>query len=314
MPNPTALALLFCLAAGVRTAETKHEGPEGEPAGAVGIQMRNVNLRITRDVVLQIRRLRGRLSPTGRDRPVTLDDRNSFAVEVDNGTMAISASSLSRLLNSYVFAYPGAPLKNISVTIDRGRVIQKGTMHKGIDLPFELDGSVSATPDGNIRVHADKIKSAHIPFKGLLHLFGEDLSRLVNAREARGVRIEGDDILLFPSRMTPPPHIYGRVTSVRIEGDSVVQVFGEGRAAKPMQLPAPASNYIYHRGGVLRFGKLTMSDTDLEIIDANPKTPFDFSLDGYNRQLVAGYSRNTPAHGLIVHMPDYGEVGGQARR
>jgi hypothetical protein len=75
-----------------------------------------------------------------------------------------------------------------------------------------------------------------------------------------------------------------------------------------MALPAPAANYIYHRGGILRFGKLTMTDADLEIIDENPKTPFDFSLDGYNRQLVAGYSRNTPSHGLIVLMPDYEQI------
>ena len=174
-------------------------------------------------------------------------------------------------------------------------------------MPFEMEGPVSATSDGNIRLHADRIKSEHVPFKGLLHLFGEDLSKLVNVNEARGVRIEGDDIFLYPSRMMPAPHIRGRVTSVRIEGDNVVQVF-EGRAAAPLRLPAPAANYIYHRGGQLRFGKLTMADADLEIIDANPRTPFDFSLSDYNRQLVAGYSKNTPSHGLIVHMPDYGEI------
>lgn len=57
-----------------------------------------------------------------------------------------------------------------------------------------------------------------------------------------------------------------------------------------------------------------MTDADLEIIDGNPRTPFDFSLDEYNRQLVAGYSRNTPSHGLIVHMPDYAQVIAKRRR
>ena len=54
----------------------------------------------------------------------------------------------------------------------------------------------------------------------------------------------------------------------------------------------------------LRFGKLTMRDTDLLLVDKDPKDAFDFSPERYNAQLVAGYSKNTPAHGLIVYMPD----------
>ncbi len=281
----------------------------GENAsGAVEIQMRNVNLRIERQITLQIRTLRGRLVPTSAERPVTLDRRDSFTVQIDSGTIAISTRSLTELLNSYVFAYEGAPLKNISVTVKDGHLIQKGTMHKGADLPFEMVGTISATADGNIRLHADKVKSAHIPLKGLLHLFGEDLSKLINVNEARGVRLEGDDILMFPDRMMPAPHLKGQITSVTLEGDNIVQVFRSDRHAPVLRPPETAPNYIYHRGGVLCFGKLTMKDADLEIVDQNPKTPFDFSLVDYNKQLVAGTSKNTPAYGLIVHMPDFGQL------
>jgi hypothetical protein len=83
-----------------------------------------------------------------------------------------------------------------------------------------------------------------------------------------------------------------------------VQTF-RSRDTKALVLPYKAQNYIYHKGGVLRFGKLTMTDADLEIVDQTPLTPFDFSLPDYNRQLVAGYSKNTPTHGLIVFMPDF---------
>jgi hypothetical protein len=61
---------------------------------------------------------------------------------------------------------------------------------------------------------------------------------------------------------------------------------------------------MYFRGGKLRFGKLTMTDTDLALIDEDPKDPFDFNLDRYNDQRVAGYSKNTPSHGLKTFMPD----------
>jgi hypothetical protein len=62
---------------------------------------------------------------------------------------------------------------------------------------------------------------------------------------------------------------------------------------------------------VLRFGKLMMTDADLEIIDQSPGSPFDFSLPNYNRQLVAGYSKNTPRLGLIVFMPDLTTLSGR---
>jgi hypothetical protein len=54
-----------------------------------------------------------------------------------------------------------------------------------------------------------------------------------------------------------------------------------------------------------------MEDTDLLIVDAEPKVAFDFFLDRYNAQLVAGYSRNTVDHGLIVMMPDFDKVRGK---
>lgn len=47
-----------------------------------------------------------------------------------------------------------------------------------------------------------------------------------------------------------------------------------------------------------------MTNADLELID-DPSDPFDLSIDQYNDQLVAGYSRNTASRGLIVHMPDF---------
>jgi hypothetical protein len=285
-----------------------------EPRGGVGIQMRNVNLRMAPNVTLQVRSVRGRLEPTSAERPVTLDLRDSFFLQVEWGTMAISTGSLTTLLNTYVFAYEGAPLKNISVTVKGNRLLQKATLHKGVDLPVEMEGTLSATADGNIRLHIDKVKSEHIPLKGLLHLFGEDLSKVINLNEARGVRLEGDDILLYPERMMPAPHVKGRISEVRVEGDNIVQVFGGGKGPGTLRLPEAAMNYIYHRGGTLRFGKLTMTDADLEIVDANPRTPFDFSLADYNRQLVAGYSKNTAAHGLVVHVPDFRQLGAGTKK
>jgi hypothetical protein len=65
---------------------------------------------------------------------------------------------------------------------------------------------------------------------------------------------------------------------------------------------------MQYRGGVLRFGKLTMGDADMQSIDADPSDPFDFDPARYVRQPVAGYSKNTADGGLRVYMPDFDEA------
>jgi len=246
--------------------------------------------------------------PTGKDRPVTFDDVNSFVTRINSAEIAIDAKTLSDLLNRRVFAYPGAPLKNISITMDHGRIKQTGTIRKGIEIPFEIEGTLDATPSGEILLRVDKIVAAHLPVKGLIHFLGEDLAKLIALKQDRGVTLEGDSVLLRPDRMLPPPRIEGKITAVRIEGDRIVLTFRTG-SAKALNPPYATGSYMYQRGGVLRFGKLTMNDADLEIVSDSQHTPFNFSLPDYNRQLVAGYSKNTISHGLIVFMRDFSLLG-----
>jgi hypothetical protein len=52
-----------------------------------------------------------------------------------------------------------------------------------------------------------------------------------------------------------------------------------------------------------------MHDADLSLIDADPSDPFEFSLERYKDQLVAGYSKTTPSFGLDVFMPDITKLG-----
>ena len=293
--------IVLASALGAQTATKPEEG-------AVEIQMRNVDFRLAADIDLEVRTLRGRLKRTKPDRMVTFDDSDSFVLEIDTGEAAITAASLSALFNSYVFAYPGAPIKNLQVSIKGSRVSQKGTLHKGVDLPFEIEGPVSTTPDGDIRLHAEKIKSAGIPFKGLMHLFGADLSKLVNENAGRGAKIEGDDIILSPGGITPPPHLAGHVAQVNVRDGKIIQVFDSGRHSPPLLPTFKTAAYIYHKGGMLKFGKLLMEDADVEIVGDQTKGPFCFFLREYKKQLIAGYSKNTPADGLVVHMADYNRL------
>jgi hypothetical protein len=90
----------------------------------------------------------------------------------------------------------------------------------------------------------------------------------------KGLQIDGDDILLSPTGVLPPPATEGRAKDVRISGDRLVMsLVGDARPpGRPARLPEPsARNYVYFHGGSVRFGKLTMDDADLQLVDADPR-------------------------------------------
>jgi hypothetical protein len=296
-----------------RTTSSASSGAKPLPVlssrGATRVEMKNVDFHSNDDFVLRIRGLRGAFLRRNPSVPVVFDDKRSFVLRIDSGTVGIRIDNLAELMNNYVFAYPKAPLKKIEISTKGNQIKLSARMHKVIDVPVRIVGTLSPTPEGKIRLHPESIKAAGLPVKGFMHLFGLDLSEVMKANEDRGVKIDGDDIIMDQERMIPPPAIRGRITAIRVENNEVVQDFGGGSklgAAKGSN----HSNYMYYRGGMLRFGKLTMNNADLKIIDADPGNPFDFSIDHYNTQLVAGTSKNTPNFGLVVYMPDYYKVRG----
>jgi hypothetical protein len=276
-----------------------------EAAKNVEVQMQHVDFHVDSSIVLHIGYLRGALEPVSSDHSPFFDDKHSFILAIDTARVTMTPSGLSDLLNHDTFAYPGSPLRHLKITIEKGLLKQQGTM-RGIS--FTILGELTLTPQGELRLHPSSVKAVGVGVGGLMKFLGLTLEKMVKLKGARGVRIERDDFYLSPADLLPPPLVKGHVGALQVTDSAIVLGFGpvEGAALRPLAVPQPKpENYMYYRGGVLRFGKLTMHDTDLLIMDAEPEDPFDFFLDQYNAQLVAGYSKNTPDHGLVVTMPDY---------
>jgi len=278
-------------------------------------EFHNVNFHVGAGTVLRIHSLRGEMRSTARGQPINFDDKRSFTIHITSARVGLTTTDLDHLMNQYVFAYKGAPLRKLRFATRGDQLVQRGTLHKVINMSFEITAALSATPDGRIRIHPTRIKVLGFLGKGFLDALGLTLQKMLDLRKARGVTVQGNDLLLDPASLLPPPAISGHVTGVHVQGNEVIQEFGSGatrvdsaaRALVPLDSAAP--NYMRFRGGTLRFGKLFMVDADMEIIDGDPSDPFDFSIDEYNRQLVAGYSRNTAAHALRVYMPDLQKTG-----
>jgi hypothetical protein len=297
-----ALPALFS----VVTATSLPYENEVSEKNTVQVEMKNVMYHYTPLVSVHIVSLQGHLTPTKAGEIVIFDDKNSFTLALSSAEIGITCKSLAQVLNQNVFSTENTPLKNISIETKADQLVIKGKLHQKGDIPFEVTGILSAGNDGRIRLHADHIKAAHLPMKGLLDLLGLDLSRLINTQKVAGVTVEKDDVILDPEQILPPPHIKGRVTSVRIQGQEVVQVFG---TPQPVGFAANQSgNYMAYRNNELQFGKLTMHAADLIMIDMDPRDPFDFYLDRYKDQLVAGYTKITPEFGLRVYTRDFNKL------
>jgi hypothetical protein len=268
--------------------------------------MRNVMYHFSETVVVEIKSLNGELVPLGKNEFPIFDDKDSFNLRISTAEIAIDSSNLANVLNSYVFARPHSPLTDLSIIVEKGRLKVKGKLHDKGDIPFETEGILIPAADGKLRLHSEKIKAMHLPVKGLMGLFGIDLGGLIKGGKVPGVEAQEDDLILDLEQILPPPHIEGKVVSVRMEGDKIIQVFG-GSDAKPVK-NIRTGNYMAYKGNRIRFNKLVMNDADLILIDMDPGDPLDFYLEHYKEQLSAGYTKTTLDSGLRVFIKDFNKL------
>jgi len=311
------IGMMIGLAVGIGAASNARAQKRPEPAAtppvatpAAGardsavtqVAMRNVNFYVTPTVALRIRTLRGTMRSL-KSGPIVFDDKNSFMIRITHAEVGLNSADLSSLLNTVVFAYRGAPLRNLKVHMAGTQLVQKGIMHKLVYIPFEITSQPSVTPDGLVRLHPSKTRIFGVNGEGLMRLFHITLEKILDLSKAKGVTVKGNDLFLDPSKLLPPPAMEGRLASVRVVGDEMVQTFGAPSAATVLAVPdrdAPA--YMFYKGGTLRFGKLLMLDADMQIVALRPTGFFGFDLDRYKQQLVAGYSKTLEDMGLLVYM------------
>jgi hypothetical protein len=298
--------MLVLVSAAVPRVGAQANSRQGDSNAAVQTQMKNVRYHFTESATVYIKTLSGELLPTeGAELPI-FDDRNSFRLRIGYAEINIAAGDLASVFNSYVFARANSPLKGVSMSIENGHLKIKGKLHDVGTIPFETESTLSPTDDGKILLRTGKVKALHVPVKGIMNLLGVEIADLIKNGKLLGIEARGDDLVLDPSLVFPAPHMEGRVTATRIEGNTIVLTFGDkNRATKARQ----AGNYISFRGNRLRFGKLTMTDVDMTLIDMDPTDPFDFFLDRYKDQIAAGYSKISSNSALRIFVKDFNKLG-----
>ncbi len=266
--------------------------------------MRNVNFHVADGVVLHIRRLSGYMR--GDSGIVSFDDPKSYVMDVRAADVGLTSSDLTTLLADHVFAYPGAPISHLKVEVMPDGIRQTGSLHKGVQIPFDMTSTVAVTPDGKIQLTAKRVKIFGVDGLVLMRALGLSLEKMMDLSGAHGITVKGNDLFLDPLTILPPPVIHGKVTALRIEAGQLVQTIGNpsDTTLPPQTIDSTAKNYMLYTHGTLHFGKLYMPDAEMLVVDADQNSPFDFDNPNYVKQLIAGHSRTLPSLGLEVWMPD----------
>jgi hypothetical protein len=293
-PSPSG-ATSGTLAATDRTRRSSESAP-------TNVYAHNLLLRKGPNFRVYIPWFRGQMIRTRRDVLPTFDDPESFFLEVRTGIIHANIGDISNFLNLNAKGVANSPLKNLTLSGDGNQIKIHGTLHKIISLPIEVLGTIAPAADNRIQMHVTKLSVLKIPFKGLLGGLHVTLSDLFGPREIPGIQVSGDDIFFDTQKLLPPPHIRGQLTGVRIVNPDLEAVYGN--AVNAVTHFEQWRNFLKLSDGAIDFGKLTMHNVDLIMIDISNDAWFDLDLTNYQEQLVNGYTRMTPQAGLQIFMPD----------
>jgi len=283
------------------------ESPAVTPPTGKGVkaEMHNVIFRLMPKAGAHLETLSGELWPTDKNEMPVFDDKNSFEVRVNKGRVSVAPEALSAVMNDYVFAMPNAPVKELQVTIQGGKLHIKGKLHAKGDLPFETIGTLSVNPDGRLRVKTEKVKALHLSVKKVMNVFGIELASLLSSNNTPGISVDKDDLIVDLGELLPPPHIRGKVSAVQVAGNSIVTIFGDAERSASSE---EKGSYMQFEGNRVQFGKITMDNTDLTILDVDPGDPLDWSQDSYREQMVQGYAKVMENFGLRAYVKDYSKL------
>ena len=270
------------------------------------------NLRLLKgpNFRVYIRWIRGQMLRTHPQVNPSLDDPDSFVLDIQKGVIHANIGDIANYLNAS--SPSGAPLKNISIQPDGDQLKIHGTVHKIVPLPVELTGTLSPTPQGLVQFNVAKINVLKIPLKSVLGSFHVELGDLVHATNVPGITVADNDIIFDTQQLLPAPHIRGQITSVKVSPPDVEVIYGN--APNDEAKLAQWRNFLRLTGGSLDFGKLTMHNVDLTMIDASQDPWFDLDLVNYQYQIVNGTTRMTAQAGLEIFMPESDEKAAKPAR
>ena len=157
------------------------------------------------------------------------------------GDVFLSNESLGRLLTDKLKDHN---LTDIKVSNNKGKVKVTGTAKKAVSVPFTIEGPVTLTDKGLIRLEMATMKVAHLP-KGVAEFLGIDPEKMAGDGQVKGVSMEKNAIAFDPDLLWDLP-VHGRVRRLAVEKNGLRLIYGKPATEKPRAAIAGAT-IAWHR-------------------------------------------------------------------
>lgn len=141
---------------------------------------------------------------------------------VHHGDVTVSPQSLSHEFESKM-KQSNSKISDFKIETKEHSVAMSGKVKKIIDIPFSIEGPVS-TDGESLIFHADHIKAAGIPVKGLLGILGDHLSSLLHSESVKGVVVK-DNTIVFQTEQIA--HVRGHIASADVTPQGLFVKFSD---------------------------------------------------------------------------------------
>ena len=134
-------------------AQTSRQKATGEEQqSAPHVEMANVLFRYSPALTVTVVRLQGTLQPAQGHTVASFNQPDSFVIATNAAEMRMSAAQLSGLMNSWLLASPKAQLKDVHIETSGTDLLIRGTMKKGLHVPFSATATLGVSQDNRIRI------------------------------------------------------------------------------------------------------------------------------------------------------------------
>lgn len=263
------------------------------------IQMHDIELFSYDDASVSIKNLDGKLLPVETGKTVDLNNVDSYRIHMQAADVLLSARTLTILMNRYVLPRAQSPLSDLRLSFGNGVIHLRGKIRAvGMKLGFTADAVAFVTPDGDMGMRIEHLKTAGFIPGSVSNALGMTLERMAKPHRSGVMTVSGNAMTVPIASTFPPPLIDGRLRAVKVTPNGLETIIGPSRANG-------GTPFIRISGGPVRFAHLLMPEAKLIIRPGQPKRDFGFSPRHYYEQMAAGTSKATPDYALIGLFRDY---------
>ncbi len=308
------------MAAGNVADSARRAAPDSvvDPNVSPVLTMRNVQFRFTKDLVVGIDRIRAQMRPAPPATVVSFDDPASFDLDVAGAVGPSDLPQVEVLMNTRIFAYPNANVRNLRVEADGQNLVIHGTLSKGATIPFTMGGTPSIREGRWLAIETKEVKIGAVGVTGLLSALHISLSAMINVPASGNLRVEKNTILIDVFSNLPPPHLHGAIASLDCCAHGFGLVIGSPNAvsdsalrgaravrdgvaelrrhsARPAQVRQAHDGGLRPRPGGLPTPAIRSTSTWVDTSASSPRA----------------YAHATLQYGWRVRMPDFDKLTGE---